>query len=268
MENYYAALNYTETLENDNDHVMIKIHLHGKQDTVTINAMIHSGATEDFIDHEVCSKHGIKTIKATNPRDIYLADRKPSTMGPVTHMAKVPMDINSHRKLATFQVANLQHQEVIRGMPWLKEHNPTIDWKERKITFNSERCTTWCLNSSPVAYAVPEAKALEENLITRFSKVQAKEDQRVKVKKLSPDARMPNRGSKRAAGHDLYANEGTEIPAGGQVMIGTGIAIQLPHNTYGHIVPRSGLAVKHRLTTNAGVIDADYRGEIKVVLVN
>ena len=79
---------------------------------------------------------------------------------------------------------------------------------------------------------------------------------------------MPTRGSKRATGHDLYANEGTEIPAGGQVMVETGIAVQLPYNTYGRIAPRSGLAVKHRLTINAGVIDADYRGEVKVVLVN
>ena len=175
---------------------------------------------------------------------------------------------NNNRELATFQVANLQHHAVILGMPWLKEHNPTIDWNEKKITFNSEQCTTWCLNSSPVAYAVPEAKALEENLITRFSKVQAKNDQRVKAKKLSTEARMPTRGSSKAAGHDLYANEGTEIPAGGQVMVGTGIAIQLPSDTYGRIAPQTGLVVKHRLTTNAGVIDADYRGEVKVVLVN
>ena len=262
------ALNYTETLEHDNDHVMIKIHLHRKQDTVTINAMIDSGATEDFIDQVVWNKHGIKTIKATNLREIYLADGKPSPMEPVTHIVKVPIDINSYRELATFQVANLRHHEVILGMPWLTEHNPTIDWKEKKITFISERCTTWFLNSSPVAYAVPEAKALEENLITRFSKVLAKGDQRVKVKKLSPEARMPTGGSRKAAGHDLNANEGTEIPDGGQVMVGTGIAIQLPHNTYGRIAPRSGLAVKHRLTTNAGVINPDYRGEIKLVIIN
>ena len=51
-------------------------------------------------------------------------------------------------------------------------------------------------------------------------------------------------------------------------MVGTGIAIQVPHDTYGRIAPRSGLEVKHRLITNAGVIDADYRGEVKVVLVN
>jgi len=50
MESYYAALNYTDTLENDNDHIMVKIQLHGGKGLLTINAMIDSGATEDFID--------------------------------------------------------------------------------------------------------------------------------------------------------------------------------------------------------------------------
>ena len=164
-------------------------------------------------------------------------------------------------------------------MPWLREHNPTIDWNNKRITFNSERCTTWCLKSSPVAYAIPEEKALEENLITRFSKIHAKNgptaksglranDQSVKVKKLSAEARVPMKGTARGAGHDLYANEGTDVPARGQAIVGTRIAIGLPHNTYGRIVPRSSLVVQHRLTTNAGVIDSEYRGEVKVVLAN
>ena len=63
---------------------------------------------------------------------------------------------------------------------------------------------TWYLNSSPIAYALPEVKAFEENLITRFPKVQAKEAQSVKVKKLLSGARMSTRGSAKAAGHDLY----------------------------------------------------------------
>ena len=268
IENYYAALNYTETLEHENYHIMVKVHLYGEKDIVTINTMIDSGATEDFIDQEVCNKHGIKMIKAKNPREIYLANGKLSAMGPVTHMTKVPMDISSHRELTTFQVANLQNHEVILGMPWLRKHNPTIDWNDKKITFKDERCTIWCLNSSHVAYAIAEMKALEESLITRFSEIQAKDDQRVGVKKLSPTARVSTKGLDKTAGHDLYANEGTEIPARVQAVIGTGIAIGLPQDTYGRIALRSGLAVKHRLTTNAGVIDADYPAEVKVVLVN
>jgi len=74
MENYYAALNYTEIRETDNDHIMVKIQLHGGKESVRINAMIDSGATGDFIDREVCNKHGIKMIKAKNPREIYFAD--------------------------------------------------------------------------------------------------------------------------------------------------------------------------------------------------
>ena len=168
LENYYPALNYTATLEHQNDHIMVKVPLHGSRDTVKINAMIDSGVTEDFIDPEVWNKHGIKMIKATNPREIYLADGKPSAIGPVTHMTKVFIDISSHKKWATFQVANLENHEVILRIPWLRKHIPMIDWKEKKITFNNEQCTIWCLNSLQVAYAIPEEKALEENLITRF----------------------------------------------------------------------------------------------------
>ena len=163
MENYYTGLNYTDTLENNNDHLMVKIQLHGARELVTINAMIDSEATEDFIDQEVCNKHRIKMIKAKNPREIYLTDGKPSTMGPVTHMTKLLMDISCHRELATFQVAKLQNHKGILGMPWLREHNPTMDWNDKRITFNSELCPTWCLKSTPVAFAVREEKALEEN---------------------------------------------------------------------------------------------------------
>ena len=76
------------------------------------------------------------------------------------------------------------------------------------------------------------------------------------------------KGTARAAGHDLYAIEGTNIPTRGQAVVGTGIAIGLPHNTYGQIAPRSSLAVKHQLTTNARVIDSDYRGEVMLVLAH
>ena len=152
-------------------------------------------------------------------------------------------------------------------MQWLKGHNPKIVWEEQKITFESERCITWCLDKSATIYAVPETKAQEENLITRFSETET-EDQRLWVKRLTSEARIPTKGSKKAAGHDLYAQSGTTIPAKGQGIIRMEIAISLPPNTYGRIVPRSGLAPKHSLAVNAGVIDADYTREIKVILVN
>jgi len=103
---------------------MIKIRLHGINDSTTINAIIDSGATEDFIDQEFCNKYQIRTTKAKSSREIHLADGEPSSIGPVTHIAKVSMDIGAHREIATFQVAKLQNHKAILGMPWLKKHNP------------------------------------------------------------------------------------------------------------------------------------------------
>ena len=114
---------------------------------------------------------------------------------------------------------------------------------------------------------IPEATAWEENLIPRFSEIHSQQ-LRLLVKKVTPEARIPTKGLQRAAGHDLYSQEAMTVPARGQAIIGTGIAVGLPPGTYGRIALRSGLAAKHALTINAGVIDADYTGEVKVILVN
>jgi len=88
------------------------------------------------------------------------------------------------------------------------------------------------------------------------------------VKKLSPDATIPTRGSAFAAGYDLYASKSTTIPARGKVLVSTDLSIATPEGTYGRVAPRSGLASKNFIDTGAGVIDADYRGEVKVLLFN
>ena len=90
----------------------------------------------------------------------------------------------------------------------------------------------------------------------------------IQVRKIKPDAKIPSKGSKRAAGRDLHANEDSVVPHMGRRLIGTGISLGLPEGTYGRIAPRSGLALHNGITTGAGVIDADYTGEIKVLLMN
>ncbi|KAH7417059.1 deoxyuridine 5'-triphosphate nucleotidohydrolase [Cadophora sp. MPI-SDFR-AT-0126] len=88
------------------------------------------------------------------------------------------------------------------------------------------------------------------------------------IKKLSDKARLPTRGSAFAAGYDLYAAKDTVVPARGKVLVDTDISMAVPAGTYGRIAPRSGLASKHMIDTGAGVIDADYRGQVKVLLFN
>lgn len=88
------------------------------------------------------------------------------------------------------------------------------------------------------------------------------------VKFLGPKAKMPTRGSEHAAGYDLYTTETATIPAHGQAIVATDIAIALPTGTYGRVAPRSGLATKHGIQSGAGVIDCDYRGPLKILLFN
>jgi dUTP pyrophosphatase len=81
---------------------------------------------------------------------------------------------------------------------------------------------------------------------------------------------LPSYATAGAAGLDLRAAEATKLKPGARFLMPTGIAIALPPNTEAQVRPRSGLAVKHGVTVlNApGTIDCDYRGEIKVPLIN
>ena len=92
----------------------------------------------------------------------------------------------------------------------------------------------------------------------------------MKIKLLNKNAKVPFRGSDMAAGYDLYSAEEIVIPVGECKLISTGIALEIPNDYFGGIFPRSGTAVKRglRLANCVGVIDADYRGEVKVPLYN
>ena len=90
------------------------------------------------------------------------------------------------------------------------------------------------------------------------------------VRRLRPDAIVPARAHPGDAGLDLSAVEACDLPPGGRAAVPTGLAIAIPEGHAGFVLPRSGLARRHGVTlANApGLIDAGYRGELIVVLVN
>ena len=87
---------------------------------------------------------------------------------------------------------------------------------------------------------------------------------------LSDQATLPTRAHPGDAGLDLYAAEAVTIEPGERRSVGTGVAVALPPGTAGLVVPRSGLAARHgiALVNAPGVIDAGYRGELRVLLLN
>ena len=92
----------------------------------------------------------------------------------------------------------------------------------------------------------------------------------LKVKKLTDDAIIPEYAHPGDAGLDLFANHSVNIEPGETKLIKTGITIELPPATEAQVRPRSGLALKHRVTVlnTPGTIDEGYRGEVGVILIN
>ena len=90
------------------------------------------------------------------------------------------------------------------------------------------------------------------------------------VKRLRPDAVVPERAYAGDAGLDLAACDRVELAPGQRALVGTGLAVAIPEGHAGFVQPRSGLAAKHGITivNSPGLIDAGYRGELKVALLN
>jgi dUTP pyrophosphatase len=92
----------------------------------------------------------------------------------------------------------------------------------------------------------------------------------VRVARLDPRAVIPSRSYEHDAGFDLYALEDARLDPGQRASVRTGIAVELPPGRAGLVLPRSGLAARHgiALVNAPGLIDAGYRGELRVLLLN
>lgn len=93
---------------------------------------------------------------------------------------------------------------------------------------------------------------------------------RLRVKRLDVDALLPQYAHEGDAGLDLFSNEDADIAPGDSKLVKTGISIELPACTEAQVRPRSGLALKHGISVlnTPGTIDAGYRGEVGVILIN
>jgi dUTP pyrophosphatase len=92
----------------------------------------------------------------------------------------------------------------------------------------------------------------------------------LRVRRLDARAQLPTRAYPGDAGLDLYALEDAVLAPGERVSVGTGIAVEIPEGEAGLVLPRSGLAARHgiALVNAPGLIDAGYRGEVRVLLLN
>ncbi len=141
----------------------------------------------------------------------------------------------------------------------LKDHLAGLGFEVRTVydpTATDEYVTLRHLGKAGMSLSWKDAKALKSTTPADV----------IEFVRLTPEAIIPTRGSAQAAGMDLYTTEDRLFYTGESVLLSTGIAInRLPESTYARVAPRSGMGVKG-FFVNAGVVDADYRGEVKVLL--
>uniref|UniRef100_A0AC34GT88 dUTPase-like domain-containing protein n=1 Tax=Panagrolaimus sp. ES5 TaxID=591445 RepID=A0AC34GT88_9BILA len=119
-------------------------------------------------------------------------------------------------------------------------------------------------STSPVADEPVVKRAKLENLNIK----NAVHEFKVPFLKINENAKAPFRGSEFAAGADIHSAEDCVVPKKGKYLVSTALKLALPKGTYGRVAPRSGLAFKSQIDIGAGVVDEDYRGEVKVLLFN
>jgi hypothetical protein len=142
---------------------MIKIRIRGsdgKEHQTT--ALIDCAASENFIDKAYRAANGIPTQQKAILRRVLTVDGSEVAGGPVPQDAQVDMTINHHEEDIRLHCITIGNAQVILGLPWLKLHNPTIDWRKHWLSFHSDKYAERCLTASPQATAVAEERATEQ----------------------------------------------------------------------------------------------------------
>ena len=86
--------------------------------------------------------------------------------------------------------------------------------------------------------------------------------------KLLPNIKTPTKATQSSVGLDIYSPKDYILTLQSQLIIPTGLKIKVPYGHYGHLCSKSGLAMRHHIHVGAGIVDPDYTGEIKVLLLN
>ena len=111
-------------------------------DSIQMTAMVDSGAMGNFIHPQFVKEHKLVTKTRTplivNDVNGYLLSR-------VDQQVEVQMKVGNHAETLTFDVAPLGKHNIVLGLPWLQQHNPTIQWTSGKVTFTSDYCKEHCL---------------------------------------------------------------------------------------------------------------------------
>jgi hypothetical protein len=124
----------------DSKSLMVHVQLFPAQNNITVPTLIDSGCSgHAFIDRSFTLTYGISTFPLPHPREIRLADGAVSDI--ITQFAVIPISMSGHKENCLFFVTTLaQTTPAILGLPWLQQHNPSVDWEHMCLTFDKHGC--------------------------------------------------------------------------------------------------------------------------------
>jgi len=131
------------------------------------SCIIDSGASSQFIDLDFALSLNLPLDFKRKPEDLVLADGVRSKVGQITHACSLRLTIDQHMEDLTFHLTKLAGWNMIISKPWLRRHDPTIDWSKNSITFLSPHCHENCLPVRPKVTPTTEPLRLKINLISQ-----------------------------------------------------------------------------------------------------
>ena len=164
-------------------------------------------------------------------------------------------------------------------------NNPLFNPELRKLLQLAERCLSCRLTDKEWKHpggiivtgsqkgrcsakvADPLAPQTASNIVNLAETFQIDIDS-IKIKKISPEAKLPSRATIGSAAYDLFPLEQRTILPHSRLLIPTGLSCEMPSHLFGRITSRSGMSIKHQVDTISGTLDSDYRGPIHVILHN
>jgi hypothetical protein len=105
---------------------------------------------------------GIPLNKNKIPQRVLAVDGREVASSPVTHDTMVKLTTNNRWEMIRLHCITIGNSPIILGLPWLKKHNPKINWREGKVMFDSNKCAKECLDTFPHAKTILEEKAIDQ----------------------------------------------------------------------------------------------------------
>lgn len=148
--------------------VSFPINRNKEPEIVEVKALVYSGAGGKFIDQNSAKSLKLKLKKLKKKLPVFNVDGTPNKLGTISYKTKLRLTIGDKRKEVILLVTGLGKQEIILGLPWLKEENPDINWRKGTLTWREEE--------EEIKTATDEERSLKRDELPAISRIEEVED--------------------------------------------------------------------------------------------